>query len=264
MNRRVLCAMIILALGVASTTDAATLWMQFEGGGNTITVMPSSYVNVEVWIDLLNGDSLSGLGQPYWPGDSTGIEGLEQTSVIPYPGWGENSLDGVVGMYAQQDINVFAPGPGQVIYGPGSYLLAVMTLHQNGICNDDSLLYPEFYPIMFGGDPTVTSALLDAVGHEIPFWPANAVYSGYYTWGQGSCAISGKNGNLTYDDPLKVYCPVPEPASMCLLVLGGGWILRRRCPKEDRRRLFRSAGSVQLTGRQGTYDYPLSGHSCNQ
>ena len=229
MKAKLVCAVAVMALGMATPGHAATLWMQFENGGNEITLAPSHTFNVEVWLDILAGDNVSGLGQPFWPGDAVGVNGLVQENVTPIAGWDENSLDGVLGLSGQQDINVFAPTLAQVIDGPGSYLLAVMTLHMNDLVPDNNPLFPDYYPIMFGGDPTVTSALLNSVGSEIGFTPVYASYSGYYTWGQGASAISGKTGTTAWaldDNPLKVY--EPEPASISLLALGGLLVLRRR------------------------------------
>ena len=242
MKPKILCATIVLAAAVCSPAGASTLWMQFEGGGNVVTLAPSGSVNVEIWLDLLAGDPIAGLAQELWPlrtpdeaAYPNGVDGLVSTAVTPYPIWRENSLHGVIG--TAQYISTYAETANELIEGPGSFLLAVVTIHKNDLFPGDTPYFGpggeyDFYPIMFGGDPTVLSALTayDGVAaYEPVFSPPYAGYSGYYTWGQGASAISGKSGTNDWwldDDPLKVY--VPEPASMCLLVLGGLLVLRRR------------------------------------
>lgn len=243
--KKVLVMIVAMAL-VGSTANAATLWMQFEGGGNEVTLVPSQNVNVEIWVDLVAGDTLSGVGGPFWPTSTADqgaypnyVEGLEAVAWGP----GTDAMDwitpgglGVVGS-PTHSISLAAPTAAQVIDGPGSFLLGVMTIHQNNIINADSTYFNEdgtdefdFYPIMFGGNPAAIPNLSNGTGADYPFSPVYQAYSGYYTWGQGASAVSGKGPGGAYnlpDNPLIVHC-IPEPASLALLALGGLAIIRRR------------------------------------
>jgi len=233
---------MLVAVGfIAGTANAATLWMQFEGGGNEVTLAPSQNVNVEVWVDLIPGEGLSGMSAPWWPAGTAdapsypgGVEGLVEMSAVGVPsGWIDASQLDVIGLPGASII-VGASDPGtQSLVGPGSFMVGLMTIHQNDILSANSPNFPDFYPVMFGGDPNGTPQLSKANGQDYPWSPvyASHPYSGYYTWGQGASAISGKAPGGAYSidaNPLMVHCVIPEPASLSLLALGGLALIRRR------------------------------------
>ena len=58
--RSITLLLMVFGLSLAPASGA-TLWMQFEGGGNVATLAPSDSINVEIWVDLLPGDSLGAL-----------------------------------------------------------------------------------------------------------------------------------------------------------------------------------------------------------
>jgi hypothetical protein len=231
---------MLVAVGLmAGTANAATLWMQFEGGLDEVTLAPSDSINVEVWVDLLAGETLSTVFYPNWPDTPyetdfvVPVSGLEQTGLsTSIAGWstaGQGGLlgNGIVGAPQQFAAAADDPNVGSLT-GPGSFLVGIQTIHQNDITNDLSPEY-DFYPIMFGGDPgTPVAQVLDQGGAAFTFDPRYASYSpGYYTYGQGASEIITKKWSIG-DDPLIVNCIIPEPASLALLALGGLAIIRRR------------------------------------
>lgn len=241
-------AMLVVVGLMAGTANAATLWMQFEGGGNVATLAPSESINVEIWVDLLAGDALSTVYYTNWPYDGAenpgamdepnpypnGVEGLVQTGLTAVAaGWNSQPVNGVLGAVGGDGLQQVAFGTTSNFLGGGSFLIGIQTIHQNEITNalstdfNGSLEY-DFYPIMFGGDPgTPVSALLNSTGGSFTFAPNYAGgYANYYTWGQGSAAANSVYGG-TVDNPLMVYC-IPEPASLSLLALGALAVIRRR------------------------------------
>ena len=260
----------VTSLGIvmllASSSHGAVLWMQFEGGGNEVTLHPSESVNVEIWLNLVEGETITGLSYGNWPtvpdtAESAyprswydlygpGVEGLEQGVVDALPsGWSSNGSRTRValGSYSHEEaqfVNIFAQGWDDILVGPGSFHIANQPVYHNSITiaqsqyfngqvNDDFYDADKgkyFYPIMFGGDPVHGWGinLSDMWGGDVAFNPnyVAAGYSGYYTWGQGASAISGRGWSLA-DNPLKVFNN-PEPASLALLLVGGLACLRRR------------------------------------
>ena len=236
--------LILVTVGLlVGTAQGATLAMQFAGGVNEGTVLPSHSVDVEIWIELAAGDEFCWLFYPNWPDTGfepiaySSVEGVEQTAVTgsALNMTGEASAMGTLGDGSQLvDLRVI-PWVPENLEGPGQFLLGRQTIHLNNITNSHSTWFNgsveyDFYPIMFGGIPGSTQELSGGGNHDFIFDPNRADQVGYYTYGQGGSAISGSNGGMSYslpDNPLKLYC-VPEPSSLSLIALGAVVLLRRR------------------------------------
>ena len=236
---------LALAFGVwIAPAGAATLWMQFEGGGNEVYMAPSQTLAIEIWVDLVAGDTLAGLFHTNWPYDGpdpsgimdvpfdypNGLENIVQvgTEVIP-EGWRDQPVNGVLGVEGQQQVAFGAEQQEDCLSGPGSFLIGRQFIHMNSLI----AIYPpfgqyDFYPIMFGGDPGgPTSTLQDLFGANFTFDPRYAgSYAGYYTWGQGAAAAAKGEAWSLADDPLIVR--IPEPGALSLVLVGAFAILRRR------------------------------------
>ena len=217
---RATTALGVLVL-VCAPAGGAIQWMQFEGGLSEVTLAPSDFINVEIWLDLLPGEEVTGLFyRNAW------AEDVYQTDLSGRAPWqlGADIVHGRLGDPTQW-VHFFTANP---VVGPGSFLIGTQTLHLgqwNPVPPN-----PPYYEVMFDGDPTVSSGLLDDNLLPIPFDPpaVDLGYSGYYTWGQGASAISGKSAFGDYDlpaDPLLIH--IPEPAALTLLALGALAILRR-------------------------------------
>jgi len=227
---------MLVAVGfIAGTANAATLWMQFADGSDEVTLAPSQTVDVQIFVDMLPADTLAGVTGQFWPFGTadqgaypTFVEGLDDMGIVANPalGWDSGSGVGPLGS-AATNINVGAPTAAQAISGAGSFMVGTMTLHQNDLQNIDSTYFPDFYPVMFGGDPSALPNLIMPSGSKFKFDPRySSSYAGYYTWGQGASGIV-KPKYTVEADPLIVHC-IPEPASLALLALGGLALIRRR------------------------------------
>ena len=211
--------LLVLLVGgmLATTANAATLWMQFQGGGNEITVAPSDEIVVEIWFDIAHaGDTVSTVFH-----ENQLAAGLDQTASVAVPtNWSAGGLNGPLG----PGTNQFAVGADDPLTdslgGVGSYHVGYQLIHQNIDTGD--------WEISFG-DPGTFAQVLDAAGGNYLWW-GDGTYAGYYTYGQGACYVAGnpKTGLLPVAaDPLIVHC-IPEPSSLALLALGGLALIRRR------------------------------------
>ncbi|MCP4590740.1 MAG: hypothetical protein GY842_08345 [bacterium] len=124
----------LLVFGTVMTSAHGALWRTewADAPGNTIDLAPSDTADLEVWIDLLAGESLSAVIY-----DNTATDQVEQigTQVGPWDdggtpiaaSWSDGSVNDILSAPAQQ-VAWAADGLSDVLYGPGSFLIGRQSL----------------------------------------------------------------------------------------------------------------------------------------
>jgi len=212
--------LLSLVIGMmAASANAATLRMNFAGGGDVITVAPTDEFTVEVWIDMVAGETLAGAFYP-----NGFAAGLVQVGLASPPtNWARAGYDSVLGDGNQQaSFGALNPSMDSLV-GPGSVLIGLQYIHQNDLTGD--------YEIVFGDPLGGFVGLLDQSAVSFIWYGYGGSFAGYYEYGKGSPYVpaSGRGGAIPGQaaDPLIVHC-IPEPAALSLLLLGGVAVLRRR------------------------------------
>ena len=209
--------LVLLVSGMLATTaNAAQLYMQFAGGQTEITVNPSDEIVVEIWFgNMQTSDTLSTV----FHGNAS-APGLDQiASVALLTNWSAGGGNTVLGT---NQFAVAADNPLEdSVSGPGAYHVGNQIIHQNDLLGD--------YEIMFGAAGPLAK-VKDASGADYKYWGSDGGWAGYYSYGTGAPYYAGnpKTGDpVQLADPLIVHC-VPEPGSLSLLALGGLALIRRR------------------------------------
>lgn len=232
----------LIALCVASAfgcvSMGATLGLNWENSPSAyLSLQPGDTARIEVWINLLAGESLAGFGfaNSELEGDPIRQVGFE---IVP-PNWTAASSDiygplneplgrpwqGVAGYVSGYDAVTMS------LYGPGTFTLAYQTIELSAAAAvvDIPITFKQVEPP--GGSWHLFPALIDVNGYDLP-WDAryNTTYSGYAAFGgYGNGGWQKPNGSgQPIANPL-ILRSLPEPASLLLMTLGGlGAVMVRR------------------------------------
>ena len=237
MKKFVLVAVAVAML--ATTANAAYLRMNFTFDPvihptwteQEVTLAETDEVDVEIWLDLLAGDSVVGLLTAFeYPWDTAltvpaYVPGaIDQTAHAVDTGmpvnWATQGVDARIGPNSGDARASFVNANNQnPITGAASWLVGKATLHQTAIG------VPGTYEIVFykgGNFPDITKDDGGSMVYNVTY----ASYSPGY-WAFGAYGNPGKGPSKTGRNPLIINC-VPEPGALALLALGGLSVLRRR------------------------------------
>jgi hypothetical protein len=173
--------MTVLAVGWAvGGAGAATLRMNFVGGVTEATLAASETVDVEIWADLIGGETLAGV--QFSNGPATG---LTQAAVVAVPAnWSQAANNGPLGS-GVTEVSLSANSEG-VLAGASSQLLARQTIQATadlaGSPVEVTFVVDGLHPALTnesGGDYRLAAA-----------GSADAGRAGYFSIGSGSPAYT--------------------------------------------------------------------------
>ncbi|MCP4591416.1 MAG: hypothetical protein GY842_11775 [bacterium] len=120
----------VLILGAAAVPlDAATLRMEWAStNGATLDLYSTGEAEVEVWVDLLSGETLSTVIFSNSPDDySRQIDTTASAS-----NWADGSVDGLLGGSVQQVALAASASTNGILDGPGTHLMGTQTIRLDG------------------------------------------------------------------------------------------------------------------------------------
>jgi hypothetical protein len=235
----------MLAASVASAADVK-LWLSDSSGGmdGIYDLAPSETAVIQLWLDipafttparaLVNIDTILSGYDKLW-GDTVSFE-VQGFNDIAYtePDWQRTTRGAVVAQLPHGDIDDYQyvgesmPNPAPPTWdatkgwmGPAVVLLDEIIIHCTGYSPDlDGDLIQD-------ADKVTFSMAIPPGGFEL-YWKMPGA-----SWDVRQIAMSPSTTTLTflngtYSNPFEVLNPVPEPATLGLLVLGGLAAFRRR------------------------------------
>lgn len=189
---------LVLVFGTAHT-NAATIYLRWSGeSGNTIQVPSLGEADVEIWIDLVDGDTLSGVFF-----SNTGTNGLRQVDTVAnLTGWSDDSVHDLLGG-ASQVVAFASTTTNGMLTTAGSYLLGTQTIRLETCVADQPL------PVTFDHD---SLWVLDADAGR-PTWDpryntSDSGYIAYGDYGNPGWTGGGMNPGQPTPNPLYIECDV--------------------------------------------------------
>lgn len=212
----------MLAVGLAATAaNAATVRMNFVGGGQAASVVIGQPFTIEYWLDIPTIETT--VGQYQFPLEAVAGDAVAAMSYSPNLALGHGAADqsfanngypAPIGAFTGFSIS-FADIDGGPLTGvTGSFLMGTAT-YQASAEGDYELAFSQ-----------ADSFFIDQGGNNFVYdtRPSYYGYQGYYIYGNwGNPGVP----KAAQRSPLSLHV-TPEPASLALLAFGGFAALRRR------------------------------------
>jgi len=214
--RKALLSLLVVGL-MATAANAATLSMEFRGGATEVTVGPSDFVTIDIWLTPDSTDIGQDLDNTLFLFDYSGL-----TEHLTVEGWSAPEVGGTAwdliggaasptGDYLENYVNYGAAG--DLVGAP------IVIQDTNPILLLDVVLHVASAEV---GDVQLTF-----LNSSDPPYPS--ISTGTADWTKWPSAPPVLFARYYYIDPTAlVIHNIPEPASMALLALGGLFVLRRR------------------------------------
>jgi hypothetical protein len=204
-------ALLVLAVGLtASSANAAVLWMEFRGAGDTVTMAPSDYATIDIWLTPRAWDTGAAFDNVGFGFNVDVIELMVQSVSVPQ-GWTDLTIiqpTNPNNMFGPRLTYVFfaAAGPMITVTDTTPILLMDIVLHKTEQLGDVSISFED----------SAAPPLPDISNQATPWFkwtlPGEPMFPNSFVIGQDDLSVIN----------------IPEPASLALLALGGLAIIRRR------------------------------------